>query len=148
MALFIQYQGDGSWEGVETKLYKTEGSGFKDILRRQILGPETKDTGFELRYFEIKSGGYSSLEIHDHTHTVIIMQGRGRAILGNRVVDVRPQDVCHTGPGEVHQFQANQGETLGFYCMVHKDRDRPRIPTDAELELLRKNPELAAAIRI
>lgn len=148
MATHLKHTAPGQWAGVETKIYKTEGTHFKDIIRRQLLGPETPGTAFELRYFEVAPGGYSSLEIHEHTHTVIITRGRGSAILGHRAVSVGEHDVCHTGPGEAHQFLADQGEALGFYCLVHKDRDRPRVPTESELADLRKNPELAKVMRV
>jgi quercetin dioxygenase-like cupin family protein len=150
MALHLRHLADGQWEQIETKVYKTEGAGtgFKDIVRRQLLGPETSGTSFELRYFEIAAGGYSSLEIHAHTHTVIIARGRGTAILGDRAVLVGANDVCHIGPGEAHQFLADREAALGFYCLVHKDRDRPRAPTDEELERLRGIPELARVLRV
>lgn len=148
MPRHIKHSTPGHWEGVETKVYKTEGTHFKDIVRRQLLGPETPGTHFELRYFEVAPGGYSSLEIHEHTHTVIIARGRGTAILGREVVGVAEHDVCHTGPGEAHQFIADQGQALGFYCLVHKERDRPRVPTDEELAGLKQNPALAKAIRV
>ncbi|MBN8218588.1 MAG: cupin domain-containing protein [Spirochaetes bacterium] len=147
MATHLKHSAVGTWEGVETKVYKTEGTHFKDIVRRQLLGPETPATPFELRYFEIAPGGYSSLEIHEHTHTVIIARGRGHAILGDRAVEVDAHDVCHTGPGEAHQFLADRGEALGFYCLVDKDRDRPRLPNEEELERLRAKPELARILR-
>lgn len=148
MATHLKQVSPGQWEHVETKVYKTDGTHFKDVVRRQLLGPETPATAFELRYFEVASGGYSSLEIHEHTHTVIIARGKGSAILGSRAVDVGEGDVCHTGPGEAHQFLADRGEALGFYCLVHKDRDRPRLPTPEEIERLKTDPGVARTLRI
>ena len=36
--------------------------------------------------FEIAPGGHSTLERHDHAHSVIILRGRGQALVGERMV--------------------------------------------------------------
>jgi hypothetical protein len=43
-----------------------------------------------------------------------------------------------------HQFRANRGEPLGFLCMVNAERDKPQLPEPADLEMLRKDPDVAA----
>jgi hypothetical protein len=43
-----------------------------------------------------------------------------------------------------HQFRADAGEPFGFLCMVNRERDRPQLPTEAELAALRAVPEVAA----
>jgi mannose-6-phosphate isomerase-like protein (cupin superfamily) len=36
-----------------------------------------------------------------------------------------PFDCVFVAPGEPHQFRADDGEPLGFLCMVDRERDRP-----------------------
>lgn len=70
---------DYRWEGVPLKAYKTDGTHFRAITRQTLLGADEDERalGHQTRYFEIAPGGYSSLERHQHTHTVVILRGQG-----------------------------------------------------------------------
>ena len=130
------------WDGVVHMPYKQEGSApFKDISR-QVLFQEP-GMGCELRYFEMDAGGYSTLEQHEHAHAVMILRGHGHCLLGNEVVTVKPFDLITIPSWTWHQFRATQGEKLGFLCMVNQERDRPRLPSDADLAALRAVPAVA-----
>ena len=125
------------WD-VPLKEYKTEGTGFRDITRQTLLGEGEGEQrlNFLTRYFEVQPGGYSTLEHHEHPHAVIILRGAGEVILGDRVEPVGLHDCIYISPDTLHQFHATADEPLGFLCMVDRERDRPRLPTDAELERL------------
>jgi hypothetical protein len=57
---------------------------------------------------------------------------------------VKPFDLI-TIPGWTwHQFRATAGETFGFLCMVNMTRDRPVLPSEADLARMRANPAVAA----
>jgi quercetin dioxygenase-like cupin family protein len=122
--------------------YKQEGSApFKDISR-QVLFQET-GMGCELRYFEMDAGGYSTLERHEHTHAVMILRGNGLCLLGDHVTAVKPYDLLTIPSWTWHQFRATEGEPLGFLCMVNQQRDKPQLPTEADLVKLQTNPAVA-----
>jgi len=132
-----------SWEGIEELVYKQDGKvSFKDISR-QILH---KDSGLscELRFFDIKPGGYSTFERHEHVHAVMILHGAGKCLVGDEVRDVGAYDLVTVPSMTWHQFRAAADSSMGFLCMVNVDRDRPQVPTRNELEELRTNPEIAA----
>jgi len=130
---YIKSSHPGHWDGIETKSYKTEGSSFKDIVRRTLIDKDFSDCVTELRYFEVAVGGYSSLEKHQHTHTVIITQGKARVIVGEEVFDAKVHDVFYVSPWQIHQFIQAGNAPLGFYCMVPKNRDRPNLlPADEQ----------------
>ncbi len=133
---------DFRWHDVERKNYKTEGTHFKGITRQTLLGENEgeQDLNFITRYFEIQPGGYSSLEKHEHPHSVVMLRGRGRVILGERVEEVAPFDCVYVSPGTLHQFHALGDEPLGFLCVVDRARDRPQLPSAEELAALMKNP--------
>lgn len=118
------------WEGVEKKVYKTNTNNFKDIHRYSLLGEEITDLKFQTRYFEIKPGGFSSLEKHQHPHSVVIIRGSGTVVLDNELHPVQSHDVVYIAPEVIHQFHADRNEDLGFICVVDRDRDRPVIPDD------------------
>ena len=119
-----------SWENIEKKEYKTDTQNFKDIHRYTLLKNESPGLNAETRYFEIQPGGYSSLEQHQHTHSVIIIRGSGSVILDNDLQRIHEHDVVYISPETIHQFHADNGQTLGFICVVDNDRDRPKIPAD------------------
>lgn len=122
------------WVGVEPARYKEESEGpgcFLGATRHTLLGAAAEGPGaaldFELRYFELAPGGYSSLERHEHPHAVVVLKGRGTVRLGDSVEPVGPFDVVYVAPREVHRFSADSADALGFLCIVDRDRDRPVV---------------------
>lgn len=67
------------WQGIEPRAYK-QGEGFAGITRYVLA--DGLAAQFELRYFELEPGGYSSLEKHHHVHFVIALRGAGKALVG------------------------------------------------------------------
>jgi quercetin dioxygenase-like cupin family protein len=126
------------WDNIPIREYKTEGTHFRDITRQTLLGEgeDEQALNFETRYFEIQPGGYSTLERHDHPHSVVILRGTGEVILQDRVETLAPHDVVYVAPQTVHQFHASDEEPLGFLCIVDRQRDRPQLPDDDEANAL------------
>jgi quercetin dioxygenase-like cupin family protein len=118
------------WSGIEQKKYKTEGSNFKNISRFSLLDDSTPELNTHKRYFEIEPDGYSSLEMHRHPHSVVVLKGSGSVILDNQISEIHTHDIIYIAPETIHQFQADRGETLGFLCIVDRYRDKPVIPSD------------------
>ena len=136
-------QPDFRWRGVERMPYKEEGSApFKDISR-QILFSDP-DLKCELRYFEMATDGYSTLERHEHTHAVMILRGEGHCLIGETVRPIRPYDLISIPALTWHQFRATRGTPLGFLCMVNAERDKPQLPSEHELKTMAADPRLAA----
>ncbi len=134
---------DYRWEAVEHRRYKEDNSApFRDISRQVLF--EEPALCCELRYFEMAPGGYSTLERHQHMHGVMIFRGRGHCLLGTEVRAVKPFDLVTIPAWTWHQFRATEGEAFGFLCMVNRERDRPQLPTEAELLDLRRVPTVAA----
>lgn len=140
---------DYSWETVERRDYKTDTNNFKEVHRYSLLGEreDEQDLNFQTRYFEIQSGGYSSLEYHRHPHSVVIIRGSGSVILGDEVQSINLHDVVHITPETLHQFHADNNEPLGFICIVDRYRDRPALPDDAYLEQKVHDPETLKKIK-
>ncbi len=131
------------WDGIDLLPYKEEGSApFKSISRQTLFSDA--HLRCELRYFEMAAGGYSTLERHEHMHAVMILRGRGHCLLGQEVCSVKQYDLVAIPPWTWHQFRATEGEPLGFLCMVNAERDKPQLPSEAELEALRSVPAIAA----
>ena len=130
-----------TWGGVDTLVYKQDGSPFKDVTR-QVLFNGAFDIPCQFRYFEVKPGGYSTLEHHEHTHMVMIFRGHGQCLLGDAIVDVKVGDFIEIPSHTIHQFRANKGDYVGFLCLVNVERDKVQIPSAEEMEALKANPAI------
>lgn len=137
----MRIKSDGfRWEGVEPRPYK-HGGGFEGVTRYKLT--EGLPATFELRYFELAPGGYSSLEKHRHVHFLIVLRGNGKALVGAELFDLEPLDALYVPPLTAHRFMNGGEEPFGFLCPVDAVRDRPQSLDDAELEALRSNPRTA-----
>jgi quercetin dioxygenase-like cupin family protein len=128
------------WQGVEGRPYK-QGGGFEGVARYVFADQPPAD--FALRYFELEPGGYSSLEKHRHVHLVIVIRGKGKALVGEEVVELAPFDAVYIPPMTPHRWINGGSGPFGFLCPVDSDRDRPQPLDECEREALRSNPATA-----
>jgi len=147
MNSIVRHLGDQRWDGVPVLNYKEEGSHFKAISR-QVLFQGGPKLGAELRYFEIEPGGHSTLERHDHLHSVMVIKGHGKCLVGDAVYDITNHDLIYVPSMTWHQFQAAADAPLGFLCLVNIDRDRPQRPDEKQAAKLKALPQVGEFIRL
>ena len=131
----VRHAADGAfrWEGVDVREYKQEGTApFKDVTRQVLF--EAAGLPAQLRYFEVAAGGWTTLERHEHVHAVMVIRGKGQALVGDRAYDIAMHDLVSVPSMTWHQFHASPGEPLGFLCLVAAERDRPQLPHAAEVD--------------
>ncbi|MGH8162141.1 MAG: RuBisCO large subunit C-terminal-like domain-containing protein [Gammaproteobacteria bacterium] len=117
------------WEDREDQVYKTtQELDFRGVRRVELIGRNGERCSFELRYFELEPGGYTSLEKHVHTHVLIGARGHGVVVTGEARCAMRPDDVAYVAPLQVHQLRNESDAPFGFYCIVDRARDRPMPP--------------------
>ena len=145
-ALHRKARGENSWEGVERQPYKEDARALFKSVSRQVLFSDP-DLAGELRYFEVEPGGFTSLERHRHMHGVLVLRGRGKCLVGTEVRELAPHDLVTVPPWTWHQFRAAADAPLGFLCLVDASRDRPQLPTEAELEEIKANPTIAEFLK-
>jgi quercetin dioxygenase-like cupin family protein len=138
-AFFANYR----WESVPFLPYKEDGSAPFKSVTRQVLFHDA-ELRCELRYFEVASGGYSTLERHQHAHGVMILRGEADVLVGGEVRPARTFDLVRIPPMTWHQFRTRGGAPMGFLCMVNAERDRPQLPDEEDLRRLRSDPKVAA----
>ena len=136
------------WQGVEERAYKDSegtqrGMGWRGLTRHTLVPGGSVATGFEQRYFELEPGGYSSLEKHEHAHVVVTLRGRGRVLVGDRVVETCAHEVLEVPPWAAHRWVNAGDEPWGFLCTVDTERDRPQPLDDAEWAALKADPATA-----
>jgi quercetin dioxygenase-like cupin family protein len=147
MRTHIRRTDDFRWDGVLVSAYKPGGTHFAGITR-QLLFDGGEGLGCQLRYFEVAPGGYSSLERHQHAHAIMVIRGRGRALVGDRILDLATHDLVQVPPLTWHQFRADADTPLGFLCLVNRERDRPQLPDEGDLAALRSiSPAVADFVR-
>jgi len=122
----FRHLGNFDWNHVTPVEYKSEEQSWLSVSRRVFTGETGETPQFHVRYFEIGQNGYSTLEQHEHEHVVVVMRGKGQAIMGEKRVELGFGDVLYVAPNEVHQFSNSQEEPFGFLCVVNAERDRPR----------------------
>lgn len=142
------------WEGVKERAYKDQppaapGSGmepdrrafgWQGVVRNTLFGRAGEQAGFELRYFEIDRGGFSSLEKHEHVHAVVVMRGEADVLVGADVYRVKPFDFIYVEPLAAHRFVNVGTEPFGFLCIVDRQRDKPASLTAEEIQCLAAEP--------
>ena len=64
---------------------------------------------------------------------MLILRGRGTVRIGTDVQPIAEHDLVTVDPLTWHQFHAAADSALGFLCLVSKERDKPRLPTDEQI---------------
>jgi len=136
------------WSRIDPQAYKfslgdLRGMGWRGVSRYTLASPSAIPVNFELRYFELAPGGYSSLEKHSHVHAIIVLRGQGRAVVGQQVFDLAPFDFLYVPPGTPHRWVNEGAEPFGFLCPVDAQRDPPEPITDKEWDALKETPATA-----
>lgn len=123
----FRHRGGFEWNRVSPADYKPADDSWKGVTRRVFVGETGESAAFHVRYFEIEPGGYTTLEHHRHEHCVVVLRGRGQAVVGCRTLELGFGDVLYVAPEDPHQFRNDGGpEPFGFLCVVNAERDRPR----------------------
>ncbi|MSR13686.1 MAG: cupin domain-containing protein [Gammaproteobacteria bacterium] len=145
--LHRSHRGDFHWDKVPVLAYKQEGSApFKKVTRQILFEDASLDC--QLRYFEVAAGGHTTLERHSHVHAVMVVRGSGSCLVGAQVHALNTHDLIKVPPLTWHQFRAPAEHPLGFLCMVNSARDRPQLPSSADLVSLREVALVADFIRV
>lgn len=114
------------WEHRPATEYKaSQELPFQGVKRIELIGKAGERTAFDLRYFELEAGGYTSHEKHVHTHTIITVRGEGTLVQGEATRTLQPFDIAFVDSLEPHQLKNESKEPFGFFCIVDHDRDRP-----------------------
>ncbi|MBI4684728.1 MAG: cupin domain-containing protein [Nitrospirae bacterium] len=67
--------------------------------------------------------------MHRHEHVVICIRGKGKAVVGKKIYEVKPFDMLYFSPHTPHQLKNPFKKPFGFLCIVNAKRDRPKILT-------------------
>ena len=116
---------ESGWTHRAPTRYKDQSASFAGVQRFELIGQHGEPCQFELRYFEVEPGGFTSLEHHRHIHAIIGAFGQGQLISGQETEELKPNDIGYVAPEVTHQLRNTGTVPFGFYCIVDRDRDRP-----------------------
>jgi mannose-6-phosphate isomerase-like protein (cupin superfamily) len=117
--IFFEFN-DFVWSGIVKTDYKPrnrEPGSFNDTTIQNLVC-NGFGTHFQLRYFECKVGGFSTLEKHEHVHVVIIARGKGKVIVDDHIYSVKPMDLIIIPNNAANQLINIGEEPFGFFCTV------------------------------
>ena len=126
---YLAFEEAFTWQGRKPAEYKVSSElPFQGVKRFELVGKGGESCSFDLRYFQIEPGGYTSLEKHLHTHTIICVRGQGVLRMNDQSILIKPLDIAYVSPLNVHQLKNESSEPFGFFCIVDRERDRPMKP--------------------
>ena len=103
------------YDSVEAK--EAQGDSSKVTVRWLI----TKEMGakhFAMRLFELESGGYTPLHVHDWEHEVFILEGEGVVFCEDEEKMFQPGDAIYIAPNEKHQFKNIGKNLVKLLCLI------------------------------
>ena len=101
--------------------------GSSKVKVRWLITKEMGAKNFAMRLFELESGGYTPLHIHDCEHEVFILEGEGVVVDGDEERLFRAGDVIFISPNENHQFR-NIGKSIAkILCLIPYKKDSEQV---------------------
>ncbi|HEX4824300.1 MAG TPA: cupin domain-containing protein [Candidatus Polarisedimenticolaceae bacterium] len=82
-----------------------------------------------MRRFRMETGGGMPLHRNAVEHEQFVLRGRARVRVGDRVYEVKPDDVLLIPAGVPHNYEVIEGP-FEFLCMVPNLPDRIEILTE------------------
>jgi quercetin dioxygenase-like cupin family protein len=119
MAVVYNFSGSSSnylWQGVEPQGYDVPG--ISGVQKHVLIGPDDGTPNFVLRYFRVNPGGHSRLESHPQEHGIVILHGKAKVTLNDKIYSLEPLDVVFIPGGDKHQLKNVGDEELGFICVI------------------------------
>lgn len=136
-----------TWEGITPEAFRADVAGAAGLVRNVIVGSHGESCPFELRYFEMGPDGSSEPVRHPLEHVVIAVRGKGKAVVGDRTIDLNPLDVLYIAPDELHHMSNPEAQPFGFFCIVGAERESEAELLQDELDWLQEEAKGKGDVR-
>ena len=110
------------WDGARTRMYQSED--VNQVSETWIIGKKEGAENFAFRYYEVGPEGYTRKEQHPYDHGMLVLQGKGEALLGEEVHPISKGDVIYIAPNLLHQLSNTGEDPLGFLCVIPAKREK------------------------
>jgi len=101
----------------------------QEVYRQILIGP-AEAPNFAMRRFVIKSGGSMPLHTNSVEHEQLVLNGKAKIVIGDRVIEVQKDDVLYIPAGVPHSYQTVGEEDFEFLCLVPNREDDLKIVTE------------------
>jgi quercetin dioxygenase-like cupin family protein len=98
----------------------------QNTLFQVLIGPE-EGPNFAMRRFTMQPGGGMPAHTNAIEHEQYVLRGRARVGIGDRVFEVKQDDVVYIPAGVPHWYRAEGEEPFVFLCVVPNRPDRIEI---------------------
>jgi len=92
----------------------------KGVSMQVLIGKDEQSPTCIMRRFRVEAGGYSPHHQHNYEHVVYVLSGKGTLLASEKEREITSGNSLIVQPNEIHQFRADQGETLEFLCIIPK----------------------------
>ena len=106
---------------------KDAGAGTSKVKVRWLIDEKLGAKNFFMRLFEIESGGYTPLHVHDWEHEVFILEGEGVVVCEDEEKIFRAGDVVFISPNEKHQFRNIGKKLVKLLCLIPNKKDSETV---------------------
>ncbi|RPI26109.1 MAG: cupin domain-containing protein [Acidobacteria bacterium] len=97
-----------------------------DTEMQVLLGEKDSVSNFFMRRFTMGAGGGMPLHTNAVEHEQYVLRGRARVGIGDRVYEVKPDDVLYIPAGVPHFYEVVEAP-FQFLCLVPNRPDRIEI---------------------
>jgi quercetin dioxygenase-like cupin family protein len=102
----------------------------QNTLFQVLIGPD-EGPNFAMRRFTMQPGGGMPAHTNAVEHEQYVLRGRARVGIGDRVFEVKQDDVVYIPAGVPHWYRAEGEEPFVFLCVVPNRPDRIEIVESA-----------------
>ena len=97
--------------------------GSSKVKVRWLITKEMGAEHFAMRFFELESGGYTPLHVHDWEHEVFILEGEGVVVCEDEEKLFRAGDAVFISPNEKHQVRNIGKNLVKLLCLIPNKKD-------------------------
>jgi len=112
---------------LDAKPIAMQGIGLKGVKKRILVGPLTGAPNFVIRIFTVEKNGYTPHHSHPYEHGIVILEGKGKALMDDKELEIGAGCACTIAPNVPHQIVNNSDSDLVFICVVPAGADSDAI---------------------
>lgn len=94
--------------------------------RQVLIGPD-EGPNFAMRRFIMEPGGGIPAHTNTVEHEQYVLRGRARIGIGDKVYEVKAEDVLYIPAGVPHWYEVLGDENFEFLCMVPNRDDQIKL---------------------
>ena len=108
---------------------KEEIAAGKSTFKQVLISPE-EAPHFAMRRFIIEAGGYMPNHTNTVEHEQLVLRGKARIGIGDKIFDVQKDNVVFIPAGVPHWYKNSGDEPFEFLCLIPNEEDRIEIIPD------------------